>query len=95
MARPKKHFDESTAQIIYNELLRFADEKDAVPTMHAFWRYMTNKPDNRYSPGLGYDIPFGKFRWHWNELLIRQMITTERTTGALKVRDLRIQVTTE
>lgn len=92
MARPKYHFEGSIAETIYSELLKFADDNDTVPTMRAFWRYMTNKPDHKFSPGLGYDIPFGKFRWYWNDLMMQRLITTERTTGALKVRDVRILV---
>lgn len=95
MARPKIDFDASLANDIYNELLRFADAQDTVPTMHAFWRYMTAPADDHRTPGLGYDIPFSKFRYHWNELLIRQLITTERTTGALRIRDVKILVSAD
>jgi len=92
MARPKQHFEESLGATIYDELLAFIQKEKAIPGMRAFWRYMINPIDDKYTPGLGYDITWGEFRYHWKELQVEQRIKNERLTGALKVADVDIVI---
>jgi hypothetical protein len=77
MARP---FDEASLELqseIFNALCRYADEHNAIPNPNSFYRNIL-KPS-------GYDLTFGKFRWHWTQLLLKGKVRIDYRTGAVSI----------
>ena len=91
MARPQPPIEDTLAWEIYQEMQKYSKQHDVIPPSALSWfNFMTRATDYPRNPGLGYQITYGEFRWHWNRLRIEQFITIDRGTNAIRVRGVKI-----
>lgn len=91
MARHQLPIEETLAWEIYTEIQRYSESHDVIPPSALSWfGHMTRAKDYPRNPGLGYEISYGEFRWHWNRLRIEQYIQIDPGTNAIRIRGVKI-----
>lgn len=81
MGRPRMDPEDSIRGEVLRRLTTYSLQEKCIPNMHAFYENVFSKE---------YPMPFGTFRWHWNELFRDGLLLKDPKTGALKVKTIDI-----
>lgn len=85
MARPTLPLRDTLGGEIYDALLQFVDEQQAIPNAHAFWSQVLVKDK-------GYALSRSGFSYWWLQLQLVGLITVEPKTKAIKVKRVKLEV---